>query len=264
MIMSTESQTTQDVKVTETQQVPPTNPMLSSATVPPAPTQLVQQPGQAGQQVAPEIKPELPTVAPAGSNDALKAIDTSDPTIKVAVSYIDNIATKAKLDTKRAIGHSLDTNDPRFIDEAYIRETIKDPAEAASVISMLQSIVEHQGSAAKQTVQDVHTQAGGKANWELAVSNYNKIASPADKEALSAALNSGNKQLINFAVRQVLDAAKEAGVVVQHNQLPFGSNTVEKGITRQEMSQRLMKRGLTDAEHEEIRRLRAIGMKQGI
>lgn len=246
-------------------EAPKPNPMIiPPAVVPPSPDDLLVTKPATEVPAAVPAPPATPVTTVKADNLASLGVDSSDPSIKVVVSYVDTIASKTSLDLQRAVGHSLEQNNSAFVDEAYIRDTVKDKAEAESVISMLKGVIDHQGTIAKKVIQDVYTKAGGEANWRSAVAYFNKSATPEHKEAMKTLLASGNQASINHAVQQVLSAAKDGGVTISHVATPFGGNTSEKGWTREEFTKVIQNSRSTDAEIANARRLRAVGMKNGI
>lgn len=244
-------------------EAPKPNPMIiPPAVVPPKPEDLVTTPPAA---TVPEVIAPSTTPAPtkAGTLSDL-GVDPKDPSISVVVAYVDTIASKSTLDLQRAVGHSLEQGNSAFVDEAYIRDTIKDKAEADDVIKLLKGVIDHQGTVAKKVVQDAYAKAGGEANWRAAVAYFNKSATANEKQAMKTLLGSGDQASIDHAVEQVLTAAKNGGVTITHVPTPIGSNTSEKGITRQEFAKIIGNRHSTDAEIQNARRLRSVGMKHGI
>lgn len=242
----------------------PTSPMLSSATVPPSIDEAVK-PTAPPAATVPEVIPTPVPAKPTGQTDlADLGFDTSSPTNLAILTYIRDIATSTGLDVTRALGHSLNSNNPDFVDLAYIKDVLKDAGKSDNVANMLKGLVSTRAEATAKLVTDVYAQAGGEANWKVAVTHFNKSADPAQRAAVKAMLNSNDPEVVKYAVNQVVSSAKEAGVTVQHVPHLMGQNTTERGITRAEFTKRITARGVTDAEYNEARRLRAIGMKNNI
>jgi len=238
--------------------------MLSSASVPPAPL-------ATPAPTVPEQIPTMPTVptvpapsASTGTSIAQLGINTDDPQVAVVAAYIDNVTAKSALDLQRAMGNGVNHKNPELIDEAYIREVLKNPEDAASLIKVLKSVVTYHADTAAKEITRVHELAGGEANWKNAAAYFNKSASAQQKAAVQELLNSSNKASVDYAITQVLELAKGAGVVVQHVAPILGGNSGERGITREALAKVVGNPRATDAEIQHARQLRTIGMRNGI
>jgi len=246
-------------------EAPKPNPMIiAPAQVPPKPEALVTTPAPA---VVPDAIP-VPVAQPAPASKVASLQDLGvnpvDTNIGVVVTYVDTVAQKNALDLQRAVGHSLEQNNSTFVDEAYIRDTIKDKAEADNVIRMLKGVIDHQSTAAAKVVQDAYAKAGGEANWKAAVAYFNKSATAGEKEAMKTLIASGNQASIDHAVQQVLDAANKGGVTTKHVAPPLGGNTYERGLTRAEYTKIINNPRITDTEYQNARKLRLLGAQNGI
>jgi hypothetical protein len=240
----------------------PTSPMLSymsqpAPLTPPAPAHTA----PAAPTVAPVV-PEAPALS-VDNSDAFGALG-DDPQVKLVGDYLNNVAKDLKLDLKRAVGQSVNEFDSRFIDTAYIRETVKDPAKAEQIIKSITGVVDYAQQSKERLIQDVYGQAGGEANWKAAIQAFNKTAPVETRDIIKGLLESGKANNVKYAVQQILQSAKSAGVVVQHVAPTLTMNGAEKGYSRAEYAAIIAKNNLTDAEYSEARRLRALGKSQGL
>jgi hypothetical protein len=235
----------------------PTNPMLHSVAVPPAIDTSVP---------APKPEPKITVPNTSGDSDIADMITElqNDPQVKLAVTYLENAAADGKLDTERALAKALTEMDTRFIDEAYIREVLKDKAQG--FIDTARSMVEYAVHKQTALIDEVHQAAGGAANWAQAVAAWKKNATPEEVEALSANLDSGNKSKVKYATDQILKAAERSGQFIKHNSPVLGQNGRTDGLSAKGYQDALAKLGRnpTEQQYAELRAARELGKKQGL
>lgn len=238
--------------------VPPTNPMLSNVTVPP-----VIDPA-AKPEPKPEPKINVPNESSDGGIDSLIEELQGDPQVKLAVTYLENVASAGKLDSNRALAKALTELDPRFIDEAYIREVLKENAQG--FIDTAKSMVEYAVHKQNAAIESVYETAGGQAQWAQAVAAWRKGADADEVAALGDALNSGNKSKVKYAANQILKAAERSGQFVKHNPQALGGNGRAEGLSAKGYQDALAKLGKnpTEQQYTELRAQRQLGKQQGL
>lgn len=220
----------------------------------------VQVPQQQPTQQAPE--PQKP--APAGSVAELAGHLAADSQVAPAVAYMEAVLNDAQVDIARALGAAADYLDPSRIDVHYLKEKLGDKAD--QVIKLATSTLEYAASYQKETVSQVYQAAGGEAQWGLAVQAFNTKADPTERAMLAELLDSGVRDKMLYAAKKIAEYGVQAGVVTKHNSPPLGNASSEKGLSRAEFAEAISKRGVQEgsAEYQNLRRLRQLGMQQGL
>lgn len=225
-------------------------------------------PGLAERVAAAKVEPQAPTPAPAdkptSSLQTLLGDELSaDPAAATSIALVERIAGD-KLDLDRAFGKAVEEGDLRFVDERYLKETLGEAdaklllQEAAKLMQQAEGL----GEALKaELLKDV---PGGQATMDQAATIFNSVASESTRRAIAKLLDSGDKDSMQYAVQQVLEIAKNSGQLVLHNQQPIGAPGALKGLSRAEYTQAIQKRNLSDAEYEQLKAQRKLGMSQGL
>lgn len=168
------------------------------------------------------------------------------------------------VDIDRAFAKAVDEADPRFIDTHYLREVLGD--EDAELLAreagrMLKAAV---GEGERIKADLLKLVPGGEATMNQAVEIFNTTADEATRNIIADLFDSGDEAKMRYAVEQVLAIARNSGSLVVHNQQPFGSPGAVKGISRDDYVKAIQKRGLTDAEYDQLKAQRKLGISQGL
>ena len=207
---------------------------------------------------------EKPADKPVGSVGELAGHLATDSTVAPAVAYMEAVLADAEVDITRALGAAADYLDPSRIDVHYLREKLGDKAD--QVIKLATSTLEYAASYSKESVSQVYAVAGGEAQWGLAVNAFNTQADPTERAMLAELLNSGVRDKMLYAAKKITEYGVSAGAVTRHNAPPLGSPSSEKGLSRAEFAEAISKRGIQEGstEYQNLRRLRQLGMSQGL
>jgi hypothetical protein len=207
------------------------------AQVPQVPVQVV--PPQVPQvPVQPQPQPQAqPVVQPTGGLNDIKAADIADPQVRALGELLVASAPGLNIDT--LMGLAIAEGDPSKIDIGYLAKNFGDKAQALHNIAT--QIVKTVAAQATALVQNIHTSAGGEANWKAAVAAFNKNAPAHVRQAAGVLLNSkDNAQVLNGA-KLVMEFAQQGGFVAVQGQQVVGQGGIaaEQGITKQVFQQRL-------------------------
>lgn len=247
---------------------PAYNPMLSELSNPPAPAEAVKLPAAAPAVTdAPPVItiPTATAAAPSVSIGNLVEQFNNDPQVGLATSYLEAIATDGKLDVNRALAKAIADGDVTRIDEAYIREVLKD--KAGNFLQTAQSVVKYVEHQRNALINEVHTSAGGEDAWLTALQSWQDSATPEEKATIRKLFDSGDRDSVKYAAQQVLQAARNAGVVIQHNNPLLGKNSGSSvGLSAEGYKQALAKAGrnIRPETYNELRELRELGKRQNI
>lgn len=201
---------------------------------------------------------------PVGSVAELAGHLAADSQVAPAVAYMEAVFKDNGVDITRALGAAADYLDASRIDVHYLKEKLGDKAD--QVVKLATSTLEYAAKYQQESVSQVHQAAGGEAQWALAVDAFNKSADPTERGMLADLLNSGVRDKMVYAAKKIAEYGVQAGVVTRHNTPPLGQASSEKGLSRQEFADALMKRGIQEgsSEYNNLRRLRQLGIQQGL
>jgi hypothetical protein len=201
---------------------------------------------------------------PVGSVAELAGHLAADSQVAPAVAYMEAVFKDAGVDIARALGAAADHLDPSRIDVHYLKEKLGDKAD--QVVKLATSTLEYAATYQKESVAQVHQAAGGEAQWTLAVNAFNEKADPTERAMLADLLNSGVRDKMVYAAKKIAEYGVQAGVVTRHNAPPLGNPSSEKGLSRAEFADALMKRNVQEgsSEYNNLRRLRQLGIQQGL
>ncbi len=243
---------------------PAHNPMLSHMSNPPAVEESLKPTTGAAPAPVITLPQKEQATGPTSKVGDLATGFLNDPQVKLASSYIDAIAAEGKLDIQRALGKGFTEIDARFIDEAYIKDVLKDkaPAFLETAKSMI-NYVQHHRSA---VIQGVHDAAGGEAQWGQAVEAFDRVANPEEKAALIGLLDSADSAQVKYAAARILEIAGNSGAVIRHSPATLGKGSTSQGLSAAAYQAALAKEGRNVPEHRytELRNLRALGKQQGL
>jgi len=151
------------------------------------------------------------TPAPTGGLNDLTESDIDDPQLRSLGTLLVN--TVPGLDIERALGHAISYMDEGLIDERYIREVAGKNSEA--VLTLATQIVQASNAVTESTLRGIHESAGGEANWDAAVSMFNKHASKHMRAVAAEMLDSKNFAKIKDGASFILDYARQNGGLTQ-------------------------------------------------
>lgn len=153
--------------------------------------------------VAPTVLPEVVAAGPATSN----AMDTGNAALDAAINVFTTVTKATEGDMVRAVGKALEYGREDLIDVAFIKEKFGVNADQAIQLAKA-AITEKAAHIARQTTE-VHTLAGGKANWDAAVSVYHTNAPEYMKAAIQGLMDTGK---VKEGTQMLLDYAKSQGL----------------------------------------------------
>lgn len=243
---------------------PAVNPMLSHVSQP-APV------------VAPDTSaepPKVPTLEPvkvpgtepvntqAASVTEMAGELAKDPNLAPAVNYLDAFCTENKVDMQRAFGNAAAEGDARFIDRAYLKDVLGDKADA--IIKTAEGVLAYSTAYAEQTVNEVHTLAGGEAQWSAAGDAFNKHAPAEERKLIVEMLESGSREKVVYAAKRIMEYATQAGAIVKHNAPNLGQPGTQQGLSKEAYIKAIGERNISPEKYESLKNLRKLGISQGL
>lgn len=186
----------------------------------------------------------------------------SDPQAGVIAAMLETVL--GEVDVNRAFGKAVAEDDPRFIDEAYLKEALG-PEKAKLAVDAAKQLLQHAERIGAQLEKELFASVpGGEAAVKQAAAVFNQVADAPTKAAIARLLDSGDKASMQYALQQITAIATQSGKLVVHNEPGFGQPAAEKGLTRDEYIAAINKPNLTDAEYQKLRAQRILGRQQGI
>lgn len=193
------------------------------------------------------ITPDAP--APAASTEPavdanLNGYDVNsidDPIIKSMATVMQTVGKGIDLD--RAIGKAIEDGRTDLIDVAYLRE--KGGANAQDLITIATGLVNAVAAKSAAVSNEVHTLAGGQANWDAGVAVFNQAAPQELRMVVAQMLDSGKEQLVKAGAKMVVEFSKNSG------KLPSVNPLLQSGASAPAQAQALDKVGF----QEELRKL---------
>lgn len=247
---------------TNQQQVPPGLPQPGTVPTPPtahtAPTPAV--PGD-GLHSPAKTAPAAQTATPGSIADFAGDL-VNDPYAKVGLSYIEAAIAGTEADLRRAFGKAAEYGDVNLIDEAYLRDVLGDKADA--VVQQAKALFEYSTHKAQQTLQEVYSAVGGEHVLQQAVPYFNQAATPEQRKAIALLLDSGDPATMKYAAQQVVDFARQGGMVQRAGQQPLGQAGAVQGISQEEYVKAIMERNLSAEKYEQLKQARMLGKQQGL
>lgn len=235
-----------------------------------APVVPIQQPAVAP---APAAQPAQPQ-APATQHQAFNP-GTGDAVIDATVANFSRAFGVSADLYNSSIKAAVDSGDPNRIDVQAILRTAG--AEAALEASRLvQALSGHVKTKDAQTITQIHAAAGGEVNWKNAVQHFNSTAPDFVKEQFQALLSSGDPAKVDYATRELVGRAVQAGVLAPNLAVTPGSGAPAGQVAlsaqeflekRQDLYKRAgnrsLERGPFAVELQTLMQQRELGMKAG-
>ena len=154
-----------------------------------------------------------PAVANTLSGYDVHSID--DPIIKSMATVMQTVGKGIDLD--RAIGKAIEDGRTDLIDIAYLRE--KGCANAQDLITIATGLVNAVAAKSAAVSSEVHTLAGGQANWDAGVAVFNQAAPQELRMVVAQMLDSGKEQLVKAGAKMVVEFSKNSGKLPSINPL---------------------------------------------
>lgn len=138
-----------------------------------------------------------------------------DPIIKSMATVMQTVGKGIDLD--RAIGKAIEDGRTDLIDIAYLRE--KGGANAQDLITIATGLVNAVAAKSAAVSSEVHTLAGGQANWDAGVAVFNQAAPQELRMVVAQMLDSGKEQLVKAGAKMVVEFSKNSGKLPSINPL---------------------------------------------
>lgn len=158
------------------------------------------------QPVAPVV-PVVPPVPVAVPVEAVGIMDTGNAALDAAINVFTTVTKASEADMVRAVGKALEYGREDLIDVAFIRE--KFGANADQAIQLAKAAITEKSANLVRQETEVHTLAGGKANWDAAVSVYHTNAPDYMKAAITGLMDTGK---VKEGTQMLLEFAKAQGL----------------------------------------------------
>lgn len=225
---------------------------------------------------APKTEPVKPAAKPEafdgiGATAAVQAVreaSSSDPLLLATFSLFEMVAPS--VDLARACGNAIDRGDPTLVDSAYLREAAGEHADR--LIKSAQGLVQHVTETTTRIVSEIHTLAGGEAQFNAAVAAFNAKAPQYLQEFVKAGMDSNDPKRIRTATESLLNFVKESGALPRppqgHVRAGGGTPDASFGLTKVEYQaerQKLDRNARDYAERcRELDARRQIGKRAGM
>lgn len=174
----------------------------------------------------------------------------NDPGCSLVARGLDRLC-KGKVDHNRAFGNAIENDDPRFIDEAYLREVLGDDADEA--IQSAKFLLDYADTYTADLQQRLYASVeGGEEALKVAAKHFNTTATPADKKLVATLLDSGNMEYMQHALQLITQGAK--GVMPKHRAQTFGSPTGLQPISRADFGKAVIDNpNMSPSDYEKLR-----------
>lgn len=156
------------------------------------------------QPVAPIVPAVLPVTEPTTTDSVM---DTGNAALDAAINVFTTVTKATEADMVRAVGKALEYGREDLIDVAFIKE--KFGVNADQAIQLAKAAITEKASNLVRQETEVHTLAGGKANWDAAISVYHTNAPEYMKAAIVGLMDSGK---VKEGTQMLLDFAKSQGL----------------------------------------------------
>lgn len=223
-------------------------------------------PAESVQDSEPEDKgPEVTEPNAKAATNSIMSTFESDPQFKPIAMYLDKVCKD--IDVNRAFGNAVAYGDVSLIDKAYLQEKLGD--QATEVAELAGSLFNAAVERANSQVNEIYNQFGGKSEVDQAIKFFNSKCDLDTRKVLSSLIDSGAKENITYALKQIVDFAKSRGGVITKSKTAVigqqrqGSN---RGLSKEEYHSALVKLGprAPKAELDKLYRARALGREQGL
>ena len=212
--------------------------------------------GEPGKPEGDEPQDQAPAEEPTSLGELIESEFSGDPAASLVYKQLERLT--ADIDVERAFGKAILENDPRFIDEQYLREAIGDQAdEARQMAEYLFGYAERmQQKLEEQLYADI---PGGYEGARTAAMHFKKTASPEQQELVRAMLDSGNMQLMRHGLQQIMQHSR--GTVPQHRPAVVGTTQGVQPMTRAEFGKAVLANpNMSQAEYNKLRERLAAGL----
>lgn len=162
--------------------------------------------------------PAAPTAGEPAVESGLNGYDVNsieDPIIKSMATVMQTVGKGVDMD--RAIGKAIEDGRTDLIDVAYLREV--GGANAQDLITIATGLVNAVAAKSASVSNEVHTLAGGQANWDAGVAVFNQAAPSELRLVVAQMLDSGKEQLIKAGAKMVVEFSKNSGKLPSINPL---------------------------------------------
>ena len=154
--------------------------------------------------VVPAVLPVAPVTEPATTDSVM---DTGNAALDAAINVFTTVTKATEADMVRAVGKALEYGREDLIDVAFIKE--KFGVNADQAIQLAKAAITEKAANLVRQETEVHTLAGGKANWDAAISVYHTNAPEYMKAAIVGLMDSGK---VKEGTQMLLDFAKSQGL----------------------------------------------------
>lgn len=256
---------TQDVPAMQTGVVPPTRvqSQAEDTAAPPTEGPATESAVEGTQEPVPEAvtNPEEVSSTEYTSAAELMSEYAEDPMVKPMVMWLDSQLSDSEVDINRAFANVLKSGDIGYLDEGYLKEKLGDKAD--TVIDYAKSLWSFTQAKAEEQMQSIYSKFGGEEAAKQAGQYFNANADEASKGAIKRMLDSGDKELVSYAVSQIVQFSKTSGATVQHNAPAMGEQAVSKGLSLMEFREQSAK-VTNEQDYSKLMELRRLGIQQGL
>jgi hypothetical protein len=138
-----------------------------------------------------------------------------DATSQAIYQGMNAIAAGQQIDLLQAFGQAYERRDPTLVNERYLAQF--DQQTANTLRSQFNALVQAGQARDAQIEQSVYQLAGGKQQWQLAVQAFNTAADLGTRQAVAAAIDSGDPNQIRLATQAVLQYVGRQGNMIQRS-----------------------------------------------
>lgn len=138
-----------------------------------------------------------------------------DATSQAIYQGMNAIAAGQQIDLLQAFGQAYERRDPTLVNERYLAQF--DQQTANTLRSQFNALVQAGQARDAQIEQSVYQLAGGQQQWQLAVQAFNTAADLGTRQAVAAAIDSGDPNQIRLATQAVLQYVGRQGNMIQRS-----------------------------------------------
>lgn len=246
----------------------PVNPMLDRSLMPDAQGNPAPQLSDAHLEAIPEPAPQQPEPSTepvqvqdseaASLRDMIGQELMQDPGASlVANSLLRLMGDKA--DHNRAFARAIAEGDVRFIDVAYLQDTLG--ADADEAIRAASYLLDYADNYTANLQQRLYSEVpGGEQAVQLAARHFRETATPAEHKMIVRLLDSGDFELMQYAVQTLVERAK--GVMPPTGQQVHGTPQGVQPMTREEFGKAVLDNPtMTEQQYAMLQKRLAAGMR---
>lgn len=152
----------------------------------------------------PAVASPVPSAEPVPAEGIM---DTGNAALDAAINVFTTVTKATESDMVRAVGKALEYGREDLIDVAFIKE--KFGVNADQAIQLAKAAITEKAANLVRQETEVHTLAGGKANWDAAVSVYHTNAPEYMKAAIQGLMDTGK---VKEGTQMLLEFAKAQGL----------------------------------------------------